>query len=123
MDRAVIEISIGELALMTYLNFPSPTPVFPALPPLAWSVHKKTIMASRATIAASGRGTQLACAVFPRWSFLLTYGGNSWLRDQTQNINPGPNELGFSELTQISGLYIQCQGPYGEFYYSDPDDN
>jgi hypothetical protein len=108
---------------MAYLGFPNPTPIFPVLPPLAWSVHKKPIMSSRATTSASGRGNQLACAVYPRWSFLLTYGGDSWLRDQTQNITPGPNELGFSELTQISGLFLQCLGSYGEFFYSDPDDN
>jgi uncharacterized protein (TIGR02217 family) len=97
--------------------------VFPVLPPLAWSVHKKPILASRTTTSATGRGTQLACAVYPRWAFTLTYGDGSWLRDQTQNIVPDSTLAGFAELEQLSGLFLACRGSYGEFYYSDPDDN
>ena len=107
---------------MSFINYPSPTPVFPALPPLSWSVHKKPIMASRVTIGSTGRENQLACAAFPRWAFILTYGTSSWLRDQTQNIIPYAPLGGFTELEQISGLFLACLGPYGEFYYSDPDD-
>ena len=108
---------------MSFINYPMPTPVFPTLPPLSWSVHKKPIMASRVTIGASGRENQLACAVYPRWSFILTYGTSSWLRDQTQNIIPYAPLGGFTELEQLSGLFLSCLGSYGEFYYSDPDDN
>ena len=109
---------------MSFIQYPNPTPVFPILSPLTWSVHKKPIMSSRAITAASGRETQLACAVFPRWAFTLSYGGNnSWLRDQTQNIVPDPTKVGFTELEQLSGLFLACLGSYGEFYYSDPDDN
>lgn len=109
---------------MAFVQFPNPTPFFPILPPLAWSVHKKPILASRATTAITGRSTQVACAVFPRWAFTLSYGGgSSWLRDQTQNITPDPTLAGFTELEQISGLFLACLGPYGEFYYTDPDDN
>jgi len=108
---------------MSYIQFPDPTPIFPTLPPLAWSVHKKTVMASRVTVGATGRESQLACAVYPRWEFTLTYGGNSWLREQTQNIVPDPTVAGFTELEAISGLFLACKGAYGEFYYEDPDDN
>ena len=107
---------------MSYIFFPSPTPVFPVLPPLAWSVHKKPIMASRTITATTGRETQIACCAYPRWAFTLTYGGDSWLRDQTQNITPDPTLPGLTELQQLSGLFLQCRGSYGEFYYSDPDD-
>ena len=107
---------------MSFIQFPTPTPVFPVLPPLAWSVHKKPIMASRAITATTGRETQLACCVYPRWHFTLTYGGESWLRDQTQNSVPDPALPGLTELEQLSGLFLQCRGSYGEFYYSDPDD-
>ena len=107
---------------MSFIQFPTPTPVFPVLPPLAWSVHKKPIMASRAITATTGRETQLACCVYPRWAFTLTYGGDSWLRDQTQNSVPDPALPGLTELEQLSGLFLQCRGSYGEFYYSDPDD-
>lgn len=108
---------------MSFIFYPSPTPVFPVLPPLAWSVHKKPILASRVTIGATGRENQLACAAYPRWAFTLTYGGNSWLREQTQNITPDPTLAGFTELEQLSSLFLACKGAYGEFYYEDPDDN
>ena len=107
---------------MAFNFFPSPTPIFPILAPLAWSVHKKPIMASRTTTAATGRGTQFACAAYPRWAFQLSYGGNSWLRDQTQNIVVDATQGGLTELELISGLYLACRGSFGEFYYSDPDD-
>jgi len=108
---------------MSFVNFPSPTPIFPTLPPLTWSVHKKPILASREYIAASGREVQLAAAVYPRWAFTLTYGGSSWLRDQTQNIVPDFTLAGFTEFQQISQLFLACRGAYGEFFYSDPEDN
>lgn len=105
---------------MGFVNYPTPTPVFPALPSQAWSVHKKAISASRVVIGATGKEVQLASAAYPRWSFILTYG---WLREQTQNIVPDSSLLGMRELEQISGLFLLCKGAYGEFYYSDPDDN
>lgn len=108
---------------MSFIQYPNPTPVFPVLPPLAYSVMKKPLMASRVITAVSGRETQLACAVYPRWAFTLTYGGDSWLRDQTQNITLASGVAGFTELQQLSGLFLQCLGAYGEFYYSDPDDS
>ena len=108
---------------MSFIFFPSPTPIFPVLPPLTWSVHKKPTMASRATTAVTGRENQLAIAAYPRWTFTLNYSGEAWLRDQTQNIIPDSTLAGLTELEQISGLFLQCLGSYGEFYYSDPDDN
>jgi uncharacterized protein (TIGR02217 family) len=109
---------------MAFINYPTPTPLFPTLPPLTWSVHKKPLMASRATTASSGRDCQLACCVYPRWAFTLSYGGsNSWLREQTQNIVPDPTLSGFTELEQLSGLFLACKASYGEFYYDDPDDD
>lgn len=127
MERRFVEVSCRDLDLgktkLAYIFFPNPTPVFPVLAPLAWSVHKKPIASSRVVTSSSGRATQLACAVYPRWAFTLTYGGNSWLRDQTQNIVPDVTKNGFTELEQISGLFLSCQGSYGEFYYTDPDDS
>lgn len=108
---------------MSYLFFPVPTPVFPVLPPLTWSVHKKPILASRVTIGSTGRETQLASAVYPRWAFNLSYGGASWLRERTQNIVPDPYMNSFTELEQLSSLFLAVRGSYGEFYYEDPDDN
>lgn len=98
-------------------------PIFPVLAPLAWSVHKKPISASRVTTAITGRENQLAATAYPRWAFTLTYGGSSWLRDQTQNISPDMTKLGYTEFEQLSGLFIFVKGAFGEFYYNDPDDN
>jgi hypothetical protein len=105
---------------MAYINFPTPTPVFPTLEAEGWSVHKKPILASRVSIAMTGKEVQLAGAAFPRWAFTLTYG---WLRDQTQNTIIDREFLGFSEFQQVSGIFILCRGAYGEFFYNDPDDN
>lgn len=105
---------------MAFINFPSPTPVFPALPTVAWSVHKKPLLASRAITAATGRSVQVACAGYPRWAFTLTY---NVLRDQTQNSTPDPTLAGFTEFEQLSSLFLACLGAYGEFYFDDPDDD
>jgi uncharacterized protein (TIGR02217 family) len=108
---------------MAFVDFPTPTPIFPVLPPLTWSVHKKFVSSSRAITAVTGRGVQVATAAYPRFQFTLSYGGdNSWLRDQTQNITPEPQLAGYNELAEIIGLYVACLGPYGEFYYTEPDD-
>jgi hypothetical protein len=61
--------------------------------------------------------------VYPRWSFILSYGGDSWLREQTQNILPDYTKQGLTELQQISSLFLACKGAYGEFYYDDPEDD
>ena len=109
---------------MSYIFYPNPTPIFPTLVPLTWSVHKKPIMASRVSVGITGRNVQLACCAYPRWAFQLSYGGgSSWLRDKTQNITPDARLSAYTELEQISGLFLACLGAYGEFYYSDPDDN
>jgi hypothetical protein len=85
-------------------------------------LFKKPIMSSRVAIAATGREVQVAAAAYPRMSFRLSYGDKSWLRERTQNITPWAPLNAYTELEQISGLYLACQGPYGEFYYKDPDD-
>ncbi len=109
---------------MTYLFFPNPTPTFPVLPPLTWSVHKKPILASTVATSVTGRDVMLARAAYPRWSYILSYGGsNSWLRDETANINPDPSLSGYKEFREIAGLFLKCLGSYGEFFYDDPYDD
>ncbi len=108
---------------MAFIDFPSPTPVFPDLPPKAWSVHKEPSFKTSTSTAISGREYQIVRQVIPRWLFTLSYGGESWLRDQTQNITPYGPLTGYTELEQMAGLFLGCLGAYGEFYYEDPDDN
>lgn len=107
---------------MGFINFPSPTPLFPVLSPLTWSRNKEPSQNTETNVAISGREYQIARQVYPRWLFTLRYGGDSWLRDQTQNTIPQA-PLGYTEFTQLSGLFLQCLGSYGEFFYTDPDDS
>lgn len=107
---------------MGFINFPSPTPVFPVLSPLTWSRKKEPSQNTETNVAVSGREYQIARQVYPRWLFTLKYGDDAWLRDQTQNSTP-QIPLGYTEFTQLTGLFLQCLGSYGEFFYTDPDDN
>lgn len=84
---------------------------------------KKPSMSSRVYEGATGKDTMIARATLPRWQFTLSYGGDSWLRDQTQNIVPDPTRNGQTEFQQLCGLFLQCLGSYGEFFYTDPDDS
>lgn len=108
---------------MSFINFPSPTPIFPVLSPLAWSVKKTPSILAKPSRAVSGREVQILRAVYPRFEFTLTYGGEAWLREQTQNITPYAPLSGDVELAKLSGLFMQCLGAKGEFYYDDPDDD
>jgi uncharacterized protein (TIGR02217 family) len=108
---------------MSFINFPSPTPVFPSLPVQGWSVYKKPIMMSDVTAAVSGREVLLIRAAYPRWDFEVTFGTDGWLREQTQNAAVYAPLAGKRELEQISELFLSCLGSYGEFYFSDPQDN
>lgn len=108
---------------MSYIFFPSPTPVFPALSVQGWSFMKTPSFTSTNTKSASGKEFNLIRSVYPRWEFTLNYSGDSWLRDQTQNIIIYGPLAGHYELEKLSGLFLQCLGDYGEFYFNDPDDN
>ncbi len=109
---------------MAFINFPNPTPIFPKLPPQAWSVHKEpSFVKTPVATAISGREYQIARQTIPRWLFTLTYGGDAWLRDQTENASPYGPLAGCTELETIAGLYVACLGAYGEFYFEDPEDN
>ena len=105
---------------MAYINFPSPTPVFPALPTLGWNVKKTPVWSATTALSVSGREKRAARQCFPVWEFELTY---EFLRERTQN-NPiyFPNSP-YTELEQISQLFLACLGSYGEFYFEDPDDS
>jgi len=120
----LLDISASFDTYTAYVPPLPPTlPIFPTLPVVGWSVHKKLIGSSRAVTAITGRGSQVATAVYPRWAFTLSFGGDSWMRDQTQNIVPYAPLAGFTEFEQLSALFLACQGSNGEFYYADPDDN
>lgn len=108
---------------MSFINYPNPTPLFPELAVQGWSFHKIPSFTSTSTKATTGREVQLIRSVYPRWEFTISYSGDSWLREQTQNITPYAPLAGKVELEQVSGLFVQCLGDYGEFYFNDPADN
>ena len=109
---------------MSFIGFPTnPPPIFPALNPLAFPIHKKPTFSAWEHKSVSGAQYQTARQAYPNWEFELQYAEDSWLREQTQN-NPiyVPNSPNV-ELETISQLFLSCYGSYGEFWYSDPEDN
>jgi hypothetical protein len=105
---------------MSFINFPSPTPIFPALYSQAWSVHIRPTWATASCVFVNGSERRAARAAFPLWEFELTYEG---MRDQTLNATPYEQYAGELDFQQIAGLFMMCEGDYGEFYYEHPDDN
>lgn len=105
---------------MSYNQFPNPTPIFPTNLPVGWSVQRTPTWEEDVALHVSGRETRTPRRVFPVWDFLLLY---EVLRDQTQNENLYTANSPYIELQTISQLFLACMGKFGEFYYSDPDDN
>ena len=83
--------------------------VFPVLPGLMWNVVKKPIWSTAVHQTASGKETRLAYWTYPRWEFDLAY---EFLRDDSNN-----------ELKTLAGFFLQRQGAYDSFLYTDPYDN
>jgi uncharacterized protein (TIGR02217 family) len=91
-------------------------PSFPTLAGQGWSVHKKPRFATLVASHVSGREVRDALYENPIWEFELTFEG----MDSSTNAYPG---LGPQSLQSLMGLFLQCQGQYGTFLYSDPTDN
>ena len=108
---------------MSYIQYPNPTPIFPALPVVGFPVHKKPLFTGWQHKSVTGREYLTARQVYPNWDFELQFSKDSWLREQTQN-NPlyTPNSP-HVEFEAISQLFLSCYGTYGEFYYDDPEDD
>jgi Conserved hypothetical protein 2217 (DUF2460) len=109
---------------VSFINFPTPTPVFPNLPPLEWPVLQKPFFASWTHRSVSGKQWQSSRQVYPNYDFEVSFGkGESWLREQTQNQELYEQNSPFTEFQAISQLFLSCYGSYGEFYYDMPDDD
>jgi hypothetical protein len=91
-------------------------PSFPILPGQGWSVHKKPSFSTLVASHVSGREVRDALYQNPIWHFELSFDGLS--SDSTSY--PG---VGAQSLQSLLGLYLQCQGQYGSFLYTDPTDN
>ena len=105
---------------MSFINFPSPTPIFPTLDSQSWSVRVRPTWSTMSAAFVNGAERRAVRSVFPLWEFELTYEG---MRDQTLNQVIYQPFAGQYDLQQIEGLFMACKGDYGEFYYSHPDDN
>ena len=90
-------------------------PTFPILPGQGWSVHKKPKFATIVASHGSGREVRQALFANPLWEFELTFEA---LASDSQS-HPG---LQSQSLQAIMGLFLQCQGQFGSFYYFDPTD-
>jgi uncharacterized protein (TIGR02217 family) len=90
-------------------------PSLPTLPGLAWSRRKKPAFNTRIASHASGREVRVALMNYPLYEFEATYGLTS--------SASGFAGLGASSLQSLMGFFLQLQGQFGTFLYTDPDDN
>ncbi len=91
-------------------------PSLPSVPGLAWSRHKSPKFNTRIASHASGREVRVALQQYALYEFEATYSG---LASQGSLVNG----LGSSTLESLMGLFLQSQGQFGTFLYTDPDDN
>jgi hypothetical protein len=91
-------------------------PSFPTLSGLGWSVHKKPTFSTIVASHVSGREVRDPLYQNPIWQFELTFDG----LDSTSSDYPG---LGSNSLQALMGFFLQCQGQYGTFLYTDPTDS
>ena len=90
-------------------------PCFPSLGGLGWSVHKKPLFSTLVVSHVSGREVRDALYANPIWQFELTVDG----LDSSSNTYPG---LGANSLQTLMGFFLQCQGQFSTFLYTDPTD-
>lgn len=90
-------------------------PSFPSLAGQGWSVHKRPSFSTRVASHVSGREVRSPLYAYTLYEFELTFDGVS-----SAASYPG---LGNESLQSLMGLYLQCEGQYGTFLYTDPTDN
>jgi uncharacterized protein (TIGR02217 family) len=83
--------------------------IFPTLPGLGWSVKRTPSFKTLVNEAVSGKETRAALWSYPRYRWELTY---DVLRDGA-----------LAELRTLEGFFLQRQGSFDAFLFSDPDDN
>jgi hypothetical protein len=91
-------------------------PSLPALPGLSWSRRKKPGFSTRVASHASGREVRVALMSYPLYEFETVYGGLT----SSASAFAG---LGASSLQSLMGFFLQLQGQFGTFLYTDPDDD
>jgi hypothetical protein len=97
----------------------STPPQLPALAGLTWSRHKKPGFSTRVAQHISGREVRVPLMAYPLYEFELNYGGLS----SSSSPAAAQSGLGASSLQSLLGFFLQLQGQFGTFLYTDPDDN
>ncbi len=83
--------------------------IFPTLPGLKWDVTKKPYFSTKIQTSVNGKESRAIDWSYPRWQFDLSY---ELLRDDVTN-----------ELRTLMGFFLQRQGAFDSFLYTDPSDN
>jgi uncharacterized protein (TIGR02217 family) len=96
------------------------TAIFPTLPGLGWSVSKAPHFATRIQRAVSGRELRVLDQPNPIWSWTLTYALLRDAHDTRAATGPG---VGYDELRNLMGFFLQQQGSFQPFLYDDPTDD
>jgi hypothetical protein len=90
-------------------------PALPSLPGLSWSRHKRPGFSTRVASHVSGREVRVALMSYPLYEFEAVYSGLT----SSATAFAG---LGASSLQSLMGFFLQLQGQFGTFLYTDPDD-
>ncbi len=94
-------------------------PSLPAVAGLGWSRHKKPGFSTRVASHVSGREVRVALMSYPLYEFEAVYNGLS----SAATSATAQAGLGASSLQSLMGFFLQLQGQFGTFLYTDPDDN
>jgi len=94
-------------------------PSLPSVPGLGWSRHKKPGFSTRIARQASGREVRVALYEYPLYAFEAVYNGLTSYSSPTGGVAG----LGASSLQSLMGFFLELQGQFGTFLYTDPDDN
>lgn len=91
-------------------------PSLPVLAGLGWSRHKKPGFSTRIASHVSGREVRVALMEYPLYEFEAVYDGLA------SNATAAFAGLGAGSLQNLMGFFLQLQGQFGTFLYTDPDD-
>jgi hypothetical protein len=94
-------------------------PALPTLAGLSWSRHKKPGFSTRVASHVSGREVRVALMSYPLYEFEAVYNGLSSATGPTL----AQSGLGAASLQTLMGFFLQLQGQFATFLYTDPDDN
>ena len=93
-------------------------PSFPVLRGQGWSVHKRPTFSTRVASHVSAREVRTALFSHALYEFEVSYDGLA-----SNGLGGSLASLGATSLQTLLGFFMQCQGQFGTFLYTDPSDN